>query len=545
MPYSYDEIKALPEGPMKSAALAQYYKTASAPAAPPGLDSPIDEGAVSPAGQPPPRQVSPLEKKWSADFSARNPSGAQTSPLLGAPVAPPRAPAAPPMTLEEKMLAAQGKAPAPPPDVASPAQSSGERSGPIAGTKGLMDLSKQAGALPKMDIEGIKGRLGAAQAEQNKGLEMRTAAEEKLGAATADIQQAEIDQAKLEAERYKKIQTESQAAADAKRQEMTDLAADIAAKSPSRKNPYSEAGGGKGIALILMSAIAGASAGFRGKENQTLEIINGNIERDYQQQKDKQEGKKGNLATQNALYRDLKDKIKDERELHLAYGIAAHQDAGLRLAKAATTANSEQARGKYFEAMGLNAQAQEMKLVQLAAMKNDETMRSLQLQATIGSTQEHVKWGPPPMSDKMAMRREDEAQRAMPGYHTKGAPSKEDYEQAKPIYESLERGQRLFSRLMEMSKEGYKMTPERLSDFQTTRAALTREIQNIRKSPGGENMGAALSEYEVKLMNIPDTNSFRAVVPQLRVAQESMLEKGVMGLELRKFYRDTPFQEIP
>jgi len=149
----------------------------------------------------------------------------------------------------------------------------------------------------------------------------------------------------------------------------------------------------------------------------------------------------------------------------------------------------------------------------------------------------------PKEPNAVVTEREFAKQRTIPGTNIEKdkQPTKDDYEQAKPIYETLVRGQNLFNELIGMAKEGYKVSPERFSAFQMKRKALANEVKKVIKSPGGENFGAALNEAEIEIMNIPDINSLVNMVPQLEVAKKSMLEKGMVGLKTRKYNLDASF----
>lgn len=293
-----------------------------------------------------------------------------------------------------KMRASMGQAPlgpvgAPPPDgppeptlgvadVVKSISSSGAApggslppTGPGAGLEmGLAPGKYQTSRNPRMEAEALRNmaksgfttrdldeKYKAAQDAQVKGLNQIKAAQEKLGQNQADVW--ELTQLKEEAERarHEVALKKANEEADLQQKKNDALATELAGMKPTARNPYSENGGGKGIALVLLSAIAGAASGLQGRENRSIEIINGNIEADYQRQKDAYERGERGLGEGRNLYREIAQKIKDEDERHATFANVNYLEAQKYLAQAADRAQSESSQGEIIKSIGLLEQS--------------------------------------------------------------------------------------------------------------------------------------------------------------------------------------------
>lgn len=462
-----------------------------------------------------------------------------------APPTPPGAPTPPPSaTLADLAKVPEQSSPAPG-ALPSPAGSGGSGisvSGPI-GAGGLMASASRKYALKTGDIE---TELGKARQEQQKGIQEAQDANARLAGTQAQVH--ELYGLKMEAEqaRYQEARAKAEAKAADQDAAVTKAIDEVSRlHEPTRRNPYAEGGGGKGAALVLLSAISGAAAGFRGRESQALEIINANVERDYAEAKEANEAKRKNLTTQQQIYRDLKGRVRDEDELHAAFRATIFQDVQRRLALAVDLAGTEAKKGDLMQAMGLVGRQAEMDKLALrektfSALEQDETRRANAMAhaATLSARGESG-------SPRERMQQREESKYVIPGhtYNKKGspAPTEKDYEQAKPIAAAIESWNANIGQLMRLrEKNGGTLIPTRMSgDDRATMEGLVRELKLTRKT--AENMGAALTTNEELLMNLADPNMIGQMLPQLMVANKSFNAKTETMLGNLGYKRDVPF----
>lgn len=451
-----------------------------------------------------------------------------------------------PEVTPEQVAASQQRTPSPagaqtPPAGSAPGISSSYQ-GPID-PKLVGQIAKMgmAGGVKTSDIEtGYK----SARANLMASAEFSQKAQQKEAEHRAEVAQWEGMKREAEEQRYAEASAKAQKEADDQEQRVKTLADDVSKAKASRKNPYADAGGGKGIGLVLLAGIAGAAAGFRGKDSQALQIINDNIERDYQQQKDAIDEKKSGLATQQGLYKQLAAKVKDEDERHATFRVAMLQDAQRYLARAADASADERAKAEYYQKIGLLEQQKNNDLLELRTKTQTARTQSLNLALNAAQTQVSEKTGPAPISPREAIMNREVAQRVLPGHKTEGEPTQQDYEQAKVIADARQRWNAIVPRLQEIRRKngGGTLLPAKMSaEDRAEVEALANELKLVRKS--AENMGAALTANEEKLLNVLDPNSVFQVMPQLLAAHEAFNRGADIQLRNRKYIPEVSWKD--
>lgn len=440
--------------------------------------------------------------------------------------------------LVERLARERAAAPGTPPSAGAAPTGSGSLADPDV----LRKIAK-AGLSGGIGTKDIEAGYKSARANLMASAEFSQKAQQKEAEHKAEVAQWEGLKREAEAQRHAEASAKAQKEADEQEKRVKAIADEVTTAKASRKNPYADAGGGKGIGLVLLAGIAGAAAGFRGRESNALQIVNDNIERDYQQQKDAIDEKKTGLATQQGLYKQLAAKIKDEDERHAAFRVATIQDAQRYLARAADSSVDERAKAEYFKNIGLLEQQKANDLLELKAKTHASRIQSFTLALNAEETLARMKTGPAPISPREAQMNREVAQRVLPGHKTEGEPTQQDYEQAKVIADAQARWNAIIPRIQQLrQKNGGSLLPARLSDDDRAEvAALANELKLVRKS--AENMGAALTENEEKLLNVLDPNTIGQMLPQLIAAHESFNRGADIQLRNRKFIPEVSWED--
>jgi hypothetical protein len=405
----------------------------------------------------------------------------------------------------------------------------------------------QMGELKLPDPAPYKDQLDRAEKSRRQGLEILRDSQQTLANTRAQINEDAQRKMKAEQSRYLEARGRAEGAVAEKKAVEQQIIDDIAGTKIKRKNPYTDSGPGKGVALVLLGAISGAAAGFRGKESQVIDIINSNIERDYQAQKDALEGKQQKLAVARQSRIDALSGVKDEDERHHIYVQASLRDAQLRLAQAADLASSDDARAKYFEGIGLLEQQLAANGMSMDTQRFNSEMSRIEAIIKGASTQVHTQeqTGVKPTKDLQRMELEMK-QRVIPGreYRKEGSPgpTQQDYETAVALDADLKAFNRLAANAAALYREvgGGSVAPDRWAGDKRRRLmSLANEMVLIRKK--AENMGAALTENEQRLLNIDDPNKLALEwLASLSEGVRSFGEKAEDTINNRGFYLTKP-----
>jgi len=502
----------------------------------PGRQDPKDEPPSYRGGL----EVSPLPTPERQDFKDEPPGATIESVEPMIPERPPSTGGASGgwgPTAEEKILGAKG---APPPG--GPAPEAGQPPGSDAG--GRVSYSRKSGpGMGGLGVKGIEAELEKANAQIQSGMKEQADVQQRL-ASTKDFINTMSD-LKLEKQEEKSAadRAAAQNTANAKEAEIKGIVDDIAKTKPTRKNPYSDQGPGKGIALVLMSALAGAAAGFRGKESQVGQIIDANIERDYNQQKDALENKRTNLGIQKGIYGELSKKVNDVDDRFAAFKLSTLQDTQRRLVRAVDAATNDESKGKLLEAMGLVEQKKQLLFADLRQknFSNEIAKRGMQIEEEKLSIAKNA--GPKP---NKTIEAEQEAikQRSIPGwkYKKEGSPgpTSQDYEQSKPIVDAAESWNSQVGRLVELRKKiGAGLLPSSSNEVRSEMEQISRELILLRKV--SENMGAALTVNEEQLLGMSDPNKIGMYLPQLLTASKAFNAKAAQQVGSRGYTRESSF----